>query len=48
MQNIIWIQQSLHELPFENGRFSKILSQKGVITLPKFGGVWPDSNLTFF
>ena len=27
--------------------FSSILSQKGAITLSKFGGVWPDSNLTF-
>ena len=27
--------------------FSSILSQKGAITLSEFGGVWPDSNLTF-
>ena len=27
--------------------FSSIPSQKGAITLSKFGGVWPDSNLTF-
>ena len=27
--------------------FSSILSKKGAITLSEFGGVWPDSNLTF-